>query len=80
VLFVRAAVLRPADLVKRLVRVGLLFAALAAGVVAALNTLSVSRQCSGSFSRGFGAAFDVRHCDVTLRFASGGPRLTFRLP
>jgi hypothetical protein len=43
----RAASLRPADFLRRLVLLGLLLAIVAAGVIASSETFKISRECGG---------------------------------
>jgi len=68
--------LRPADRIARLVRAGVLFALLIAGVLA-LHSFQVSRECRAAFSRGFSNGFAVYHCDLKIRIKDGPE---FRLP
>jgi hypothetical protein len=76
----RAASLRPADFLRRLVVVGLLLAIVVAGVVAALETFKISRDCGGAFSRGFSAGFDRYHCELVFRSIKGGYQTKVPLP
>ncbi len=62
----RAAIIRPADLLRRLVVAGVLIAIVVAGVAAALDTLRIARQCGGAFSRAFNAGFDRYHCELVI--------------
>jgi hypothetical protein len=71
----RVATLRPADLVLRLVRLGILTALIVAAVAAMLETTTVSRECTGAFSRAFSSGFDRYHCDLIFRFMRNGYRL-----
>jgi hypothetical protein len=58
---------RPADLVRRLVRVGLV-AGLVAVVCLALLAIEVSKECrGGAFSAGFDGGFDVRRCAIVIK-------------
>jgi hypothetical protein len=58
---------RPADLIRRMVLVGLL-SALAFVAYLGLTQFDVARECrGGAFSSGFGPGFDVRRCDITVR-------------
>jgi hypothetical protein len=75
-----ATVIRPADLLGRFVRLGLLFAIVIAAAAAIPARARISRECNGAFSRGFNAGFDVYHCDLVLRLAANGPALRVRLP
>jgi len=68
----RAATLRPADFLRRLVVAGLPVAIVVAGVIAALETLTISRQCGGAFSRAFNTGFDRYHCELVIRAIKGG--------
>jgi hypothetical protein len=61
---------RPAVL-RRLVLIGMLPAVVAA-VVVALWSYEAKRECSGAFSAGFGAGFDVYHCDLVLKRVGSG--------
>jgi hypothetical protein len=71
---------RPADWLHRLVVAGLALALVIAGVVAALDTLRVSRQCGGAFSRAFSAAFDRYHCEIVIRSLKSGRQIKLPLP
>ena len=55
----------------RLVLVGLLLAIVVAGVIAALETFKISRECGGAFSQGFSAGFDRYHCQLVIRTTQG---------
>jgi hypothetical protein len=77
---VRAATLRPADFLRRLVVAGLPVAIVIAGTVAALDTLRISRDCGGAFSRGFSAGFDRYHCELVIRSTKGGDHIKYRYP
>jgi hypothetical protein len=63
-----------------LVLVGLLLAIVVAGVIAALETFKISRDCGGAFSRGFSAGFDRDHCELVFRTIKGGSQIKVRLP
>ena len=68
----RAATLRPADFLRRLLVAGILVAIMVVGVIAALNTLRISHECGGAFSRDFNAKFDRYHCELVIRAIKGG--------
>ena len=76
----RAVTIRPADFLRRLVVRGLLVAIVVAGVIAALDTLRISRECGGAFSRGFSAGFDRYHCELVIRATKGGYQIKIPLP
>jgi hypothetical protein len=76
----RSAVLRPADLLHRLVRAGVLTAIVVAGVVTALESARVSRDCHGAFSRAFSAAFDRYRCELVVRPGNSGREIRIPLP
>jgi hypothetical protein len=71
---------RPADLLRRLVRAGLLFAIVVAGVVAMLRSFEASKECRGAFSAGFSNGFDRYRCNLKLRLIENGPEFTLSLP
>lgn len=71
---------RPVDFIRRRVRAGLLVAIVVAGVVAMLETATISRECGGAFSRAFSAAFDRFHCELVIRLARGGYKFKIPLP
>jgi hypothetical protein len=75
----RAASLRPADFLRRLVLVGLLLAIVVAGVIAALETFKISRECGGAFSQGFSAGFDRSHCQLVMRASRGSHQIKIPL-
>jgi hypothetical protein len=77
---VRTAALRPADFLRRLVVAGLLVAIVVVGVIAALDTMRISRQCGGAFSRAFNAGFDRYHCELVIRTIKGGYQIKIPLP
>jgi hypothetical protein len=62
---------RPADLVRWLVRAGVM-SALVLALYVALAQFSASRECrGGAFSSAFSRGFDVRRCDLVIsRFGS----------
>jgi hypothetical protein len=70
--------LRPADWITRLVRAGVFFALVIAGVWA-LHSFEASQECQGAFSRGFSNGFDLYRCDLKIRIENG-PGLTLPLP
>ena len=70
---------RPADWLTRLVRAGMFFAVIVAGVVAMLYSVEASKECQGAFSRGFSNGFDRYHCDLKFRIENG-PVLRLKLP
>ena len=76
----RAASLRPADFLRRLVLVGLLLAIVVAGVIAALETFKISRECGGAFSQGFSAGFDRYRCQLVIRTTKGRYQIKIPLP
>lgn len=76
----RAVTLRPVDFLRRLVVAGLLVAIVVVGVIAALDTLRISRECGGAFSRGFGAGFDRYNCELLIRATKGGYQIKMPLP
>ena len=79
--FVRSsAILRPTDWLRRLVRAGLLFAIVVAGVVAMLHSFEASKECRGAFSGGFSNGYDRYRCGLKLRIIEDGPELTLTLP
>jgi hypothetical protein len=58
---------RPADLVRWLVRAGVM-SALVLALYMALAQFSASRECrGGAFSSAFSRGFDVRRCDLVIR-------------
>ena len=75
----RVATLRPADLVLRFVRVGILTALIVAAIAAMLQTTTISRECGGNFSREFDSGFDRYRCDLVIRFIRDGYRLELPL-
>jgi hypothetical protein len=71
---------RSADLIRWLVRVGLM-----SGVVVALYVVlaqfSASKECrDGGFSAGFSRGFDVRRCDLVVRRVGRDIGLSIPLP
>jgi len=74
------AILRPADWLGRLVRAGVVFAIIVAGVVAMLRSIEASKECRGAFSGGFSNGFDRYRCELKVRVIEDGPELTLTLP
>jgi hypothetical protein len=72
--------LRPVDWHRRLLVAGLVLALVVAGVVAALDTFRVSRQCGGAFSRAFNAGFDRYKCELVIRSLKGDRQNKLPLP
>jgi hypothetical protein len=71
----RVAALRPADLVLRLVQLGILTALIIAAVAAVSETTTISRECRGAFSHEFDSGLERYHCDLVIRFIRNGLRL-----
>lgn len=71
----RTALLRPVDLIFRLVRLGILAALVVAAIVALMETMTASRECGGAFSRAFSSGFDRYHCDLVIRSPKNGHQI-----
>jgi hypothetical protein len=71
---------RPADLFRRLVGAGLVLGALVVALSADVMQFEASKECRGAFSSGFGGGFDVRRCDVVIRWFGRDIGLHFPLP
>jgi hypothetical protein len=71
----RAATFRRVDLVLRFVRLGILAALSVAAVAAFLERTTISRECSGAFSREFDGGFERYRCGLVIRFIRNGYRL-----
>jgi hypothetical protein len=58
---------RPADLVRWLVRIGVM-SAVAFSLYLILAQFSGAKEChGGAFSAAFGEGFEIRHCDLVVR-------------
>jgi hypothetical protein len=57
---------RPVELVRRLVRAGLMVA-LVYAVSGDVAQFGASKECGGAFSSAFSSGFDVRHCDLVIK-------------
>jgi hypothetical protein len=63
-----------------LVLLGLLLGIVVAGVIAALETFEISRECGGAFSQGFSAGFDRYHCQLVIGTTKGRYQIKIPLP
>jgi hypothetical protein len=71
---------RPADLIRHLVRGGLM-AALVFALSADVMQFEASRECrGGAFGGGFSSGFDVRRCSVIIRRIGGDAEIRVPLP
>jgi hypothetical protein len=71
---------RPADLLRRYVRAGLIAPIIVAVATASVETFEISRECGGAFNRGFGAGLDRHHCELVIRLLKIGYQIKVPLP
>jgi len=71
---------RPADLIRRLIRDGLI-PSLVLTLYLVLVQFEASKECrGGAFSAGFGGGFDVHRCDLVVRRIGSDRGLCIPLP